>query len=205
MMNNRDLFLHRPPSEVVDKWSEQELAPVKYSKAYEAECSTWIENEEFYETAAKALRRRRHDLSCDMLRDAHKILMKGNWRKFPGMWRPVNVRIGRYHPPIHEKVPDLMAELEEFIQDASVPPLLKAVWGHIQFETIHPFADGNGRIGRLLVNKILDRPFAPAVLEFRATYYALLDSGDWDDWRIWMTTILKFCPTMSKIETNPWA
>ena len=200
----RNNFLHPPSGYILNAWEEPSLPPVRYSKEYEAQCSSWIEGEEDYDTCLKALRRRRTDITTDMLLDTHGVLLKDQNLKAPGLLRPYNVRVGNHIPPDWNEVPSLMVELDAFLSDGSIPPVLKAVWGHIQFETIHPFADGNGRIGRLLVNKILDRPFAPAVATHRSTYYSLLGEGDWDSWRAWMVAILEECPDIPTIKENPF-
>jgi Fic family protein len=90
-----------------------------------------------------------------------------------------------------------MADLETFIHDQNnpYPALLKAALAHVQFETIHPFLDGNGRIGRLLIafilhhDKLLSQPLLYLSLFFkqhRAEYYRLLDlvrtEGEWESW-----------------------
>jgi Fic family protein len=88
-----------------------------------------------------------------------------------------------------------MAELERFLYDESVPTLVKAALAHVQFETIHPFLDGNGRVGRLLVTLllwkegVLQEPLLYLRLylkHHRARYYELLQTvrtgGDWEAW-----------------------
>lgn len=88
-------------------------------------------------------------------------------------------------PPPPQHVLDLMSNLEAFLHetDSGLPPLIKAGLAHVQFETIHPFLDGNGRLGRLLITLylceqgILDEPLLYLSLylkSHRATYYALL-------------------------------
>ena len=110
-----------------------------------------------------------------LLKEAHQTLMQGvrGREKMPGEFRTSQNWLGgsnpgnaRFVPPIHENVPDLMGDLETFAHNADLhlPPLLKAGIMHYQFETIHPFLDGNGRIGRLMIplylisNKILKQP-----------------------------------------------
>ena len=99
-------------------------------------------------------------------------------------------------PPPHE-VPQALSDLERFLHDDSLPPLVQVGLAHAQFETIHPFLDGNGRIGRLLITFLLTekRLLAQPVLylshyfkQHRSEYYerlqAVRDTGDWEDWLI---------------------
>lgn len=141
-------------------------------------------------------------LLCDM----HKALLahpRGRG-KTPGELRRSQVWIGgtrpgnaAFVPPPAEAVPDCLRQLERFINDEPepTPPLVKAALAHVQFETIHPFLDGNGRIGRLLIvlqlvaDGVLRQPMLYPSLFFkthRALYYELLNevriSGDWERW-----------------------
>jgi Fic family protein len=92
-------------------------------------------------------------VSCVILR-AHEVLMstgEGD-KSAPGSFRKQSVRVGELVPPPATEVENLMSRLEKYINEESqTPPLIKAGLAHIHFETIHPFLDGNGRIGRLLI------------------------------------------------------
>jgi Fic family protein len=141
-------------------------------------------------------------LMCDM----HRVLLdhpRGRG-KAPGEVRRSQVWIGgtrpgnaAFVPPPADAVPDALAALERFLNDQpeATPPLIKAALAHVQFETIHPFLDGNGRIGRLLIvlqlvaDGVLREPMFYPSLYFkthRARYYELLDDvrqhGDWEAW-----------------------
>ena len=144
-------------------------------------------------------------LSVRLLRDAHRILMRGarGSDKLPGEVRRSQNWIGgsrpgsaRFVPPPPEDVPDALAALERWWHaESDLPPLVRAGLAHVQFETIHPFLDGNGRIGRLLIAlliehwRLLDQPLLYLSVAFRRAqpeYYARLAAvrtdGDWEGW-----------------------
>jgi len=134
-----------------------------------------------------------------------KLLERGRGSdKQPGAFRRSQNWIGgtrpgnaHFVPPPHTEVPSCISELERFVHDESsdLPRLVTAGLAHAQFETIHPFLDGNGRIGRLLITLllcdfgVLHEPLLYLSLYFkehRDEYYRLLDlarlEGDWEAW-----------------------
>lgn len=141
-----------------------------------------------------------------LLKELHGILLSGGRgsTKQPGEVRQSQNWIGGtrpgnavFVPPPVSELEDALSALEKFIHDEKqkTPPLLKAALVHVQFETIHPFLDGNGRLGRLLITlilvsqKILQQPLLYLSLYFksqRQQYYELLNAtrlkGDWEAW-----------------------
>ena len=107
-------------------------------------------------------------LTLDHLLDTHRVLMAGavHAEQVAGTLRSKQNWIGgndhnpcgaAFVPPPPEYVEELLADLVRFCNDESLPPLAQAALAHAQFETIHPFIDGNGRTGRALVQVILRR------------------------------------------------
>lgn len=145
-------------------------------------------------------------LSLRLIREMHEILLrKGRGEgKNPGEFRTSQNWIGGtrpgnavFVPPPPHRVMECMGKLELFIHDHTIalPVLIKAALVHVQFETIHPFLDGNGRLGRLLItlmlcdSGILKAPLLYLSLFFkvhRQEYYRLLNevrsTGDWEAW-----------------------
>lgn len=141
-----------------------------------------------------------------VIRELHSVLLvsgRGSG-KAPGEFRKTQNWIGGerpanaiFIPPPPHRIHESMAALETFFHDENMhyPALIKAALAHVQFETIHPFLDGNGRIGRLLIafilhtEKVLSQPLLYLSLYFkqhRSEYYRLLDQvrteGDWETW-----------------------
>ena len=145
-------------------------------------------------------------LSNRLLREMHgRLLARGRGaEKQPGEFRTSQNWIGGTRPGNAGFVPappaqvqDCMAALEQFLHDDAFPhsPLVRAALAHVQFETIHPFLDGNGRLGRLLIALVLHhagvlrQPLLYLSLylkQHRGEYYRLLDAvrrdGDWEAW-----------------------
>ncbi len=145
-------------------------------------------------------------ISLQLVKDLHKRLMRGvrGHAKTPGQFRTGQVYIGRPGSPIHEatyvpppatELPECLAAWEKYLADRALPPLVQLALLHYQFEAIHPFRDGNGRVGRLINTLfILGRGLLPSPLLYlsaffeatRQEYYRRLQAvsreGDWDEW-----------------------
>ena len=145
-------------------------------------------------------------LSVRLLCEVHRLLLDGTrgTGKQPGELRRSQNWIGGtrpgnavFVPPPAQQVPELLAALEQFIHQApaELPPLVKIALIHVQFEIIHPFLDGNGRIGRLLIAALLEHwQLLPEPLlylsgylkQHQMAYYRYLSNvrteGDWEGW-----------------------
>jgi len=145
-------------------------------------------------------------ISVRLLCDAHRLLLAGarGGGKQPGELRRSQNWIGGsrpgravFVPPPPDRVPALLADLERFIHEAEpgLPPLVRIALVHVQFETIHPFLDGNGRIGRLLIAALMEHwGLLPEPLMYlsgylkqnQGEYYRRLSAvrtdGDWESW-----------------------
>jgi len=145
-------------------------------------------------------------LSLRLFKEVHAILLRGGRgaKKEPGEWRRSQNWIGgtrpgnaRYVPPPPDELMSALGKLELYLNDDPLrhPVLVKAALAHVQFETIHPFQDGNGRLGRLLVTLLLchERALSEPMLylslyfkQHRQAYYELLQrvrtEGAWEEW-----------------------
>ena len=160
-----------------------------------------------------------HDFSHEFFYDMHTTLMHGNVEKpeVVGAYRSLQNYIGKknklhsitFIPPAPDEVKDLMDNLISYINtpDDSFRPLVRIAIVHAQFESIHPFMDGNGRVGRMLIpmylfaKKQIDLPcffISEALERDKIKYYSLLNNirfkGEWNEWiRFFLRTVAMQC------------
>src|SRR2546427_9237470 len=160
------------------------------------------------------IRRRRQRIDLDMIRTAHRILLQGVRRaeRNPGQFRKVQNWIGApgskiedavYVPPGPEHLATAMKDIEQFIQNPpdEMPVLVQCAVLHYQFESVHPFVDGNGRIGRLLITLFLcEKKILPHGLLYLSQYLEqnkteyfdrLLGVSQRNEWSEWVEFFLK--------------
>ncbi len=184
-------------------------------------------------------------LCLRLIREMHEILLSkgrgststtqpGEFRRSQNWIGGTRPSIAKFVPPSPDRVMDLLSALEKFLHDETItlPTLLKAALAHHQFETIHPFLDGNGRLGRLLITVILcaegimREPILYLSLYFkthRVSYYDHLqlvrETGNWEEWiQFFLTGVIEtanqaietarnililFTDDRKKIETTP--
>lgn len=163
-----------------------------------------------YRAAHRLGLRSKLPLSLRLIRSLHRRLMKGvrGHDRHPGEFRTYQNFIGaptgaeaNYVPPPVPQMRTLLDDLEKFLYEDSLRPLVQAAVVHYQFEAIHPFGDGNGRVGRLLIPLFLqDRGLLPQPLLYlsaffersRSDYYEMLfrvsAHGDWNGWIFYFLT-----------------
>jgi Fic family protein len=158
-------------------------------------------------------------LSLRLVRELHRVLMKGvrGDSAAPGEFRRIQNWVGprgatvataRFVPPPPNDVPGCLGAWEKYMHERDLPPLLQAALLHYQFEAIHPFIDGNGRVGRLMIVLFLmERGVLPSPLLYlsaffeasRGDYYDLLTGvTERDDWRSWILYFLAGVTEQSK-------
>lgn len=170
----------------------------------------------------------KRDFTDEFFFDIHNALMQGNVRKpkIIGAYRKDQNYISRndkshsitFVPPTPDKVPELMNNLIDYMNNPTdkYRPLVRAAIVHAQFETIHPFMDGNGRVGRMLIpmylfsQKQIELPcffISEALERDKLRYYTLLNNirinGDWNEWiRFFLATVTKQCEKYIQIITG---
>jgi Fic family protein len=190
---------------------EEQLSPEKRDD--------WLEVHQYIESMNSAITMlEKLPLSNRLIRETHKILLKTGRgeNKTPGKFRKSQNWIGgnnlsdaKFIPPHNRHLNDLMSDLEEFINDKknNVPHLIKLALLHYQFETIHPFLDGNGRVGRLLItlylieNEILTKPalyLSDYFEKNREEYYQCLTDARNNNIIKWIKFFLKGIITTSE-------
>ena len=189
-----------------------------------------IEVANYFETTEMGYRYlSRNQFTLDFIKEIHKTLMKGNVRKTIGEigeFRTKQNYIGKmdedhaitFTPPIFGEVPQLMENLLDYIVDPkdSLRPLVRAAIIHAQFLTIHPFMDGNGRVGRILIPLYLyccqqiDLPcffISEALEKDKFRYYKLLNDirtdGRWSEWiQFFLKNVTSQCDKYIKMITR---
>ncbi len=166
-------------------------------------------------------------LSSRLLKQCHALLMQnvrgGEINKTPGAFRTSQNYIGGskpsdavFVPPVESQIDDLISDLEKYIHYGTLPDVINMALLHYQFETIHPFLDGNGRIGRLLISlfliqkNILKHPTLYLSLylkKHKTKYYDLLtqvrENGDFIQWiSFFLTGITKVCTQIINTTTK---
>jgi Fic family protein len=166
----------------------------------------WREVFNYYRALRQGYVRLKKDdgIRPDLILQLHKILMAGTrgQEKSPGQLRTTQVYVGsdrRYNPPPPEEVAACMGAFQAFLDNDKIPfdPLIRAFVAHYQFEAIHPFADGNGRIGRLMLSLYIYRwldlslpwlylseYFENHRREYIEKMFRISTDGEWLDWLV---------------------
>lgn len=181
----------------------------------------WQEVQNYVEAMNYSIKRlEKLPISSRLIREAHKILLKGvrGRTKQPGEFRSsqnwtggATINDAVFVPPHYTLIPELIGDLEKFLnnEEIKVPHLIRIGIAHYQFEAIHPFLDGNGRIGRLLItlylvcNGLLNKPtlyLSDFIEKNRATYYDnLIKVSEKNDMEQWLKFFLVDIVETSKV------
>lgn len=211
-MNAREQFLHPPPEgtlvpaelqdlvETAAREMEQTFPPSITAESRdqllrtEAVHSAAIEDESDPDRVARHHRALSEfldrPLSPASLLEMHRSMMKGQPHAEPGRYRSQRIIVGGDEPPGPALVAPLMDELFAFLEREGKSPrnrVALATWAHVEFETVHPFSDGNGRTGRALITHLLGAPLPLSRFIFaeRPMYYRLFQLSDWARWLGW--------------------
>lgn len=201
----------------------------KSEKVEEKDPEKRLDNEEiknYRKALAYALKEENEPLSENLIKEFHKILLFGvrGKDKNPGEYKEIQNAIGKredsldtakFVPASPESVPSLMSNLIDFINSQNYDPLYKIAIAHYQFETIHPFRDGNGRLGRLLIilrlckEKLLEHPLLYISEYFnrnRDTYtdnlFNVSSKGDIEGWILFFFKALEYQTNQSILLLN---
>ncbi|NQU65469.1 MAG: Fic family protein, partial [SAR324 cluster bacterium] len=209
-----DLFIHmhiikeaQTSSRIEGTMTEMDEAVMKKDDIAPEKRDDWQEVQNYVNAMNHGIERLKGmPISSRLLCEMHSILLEGarGEHKSPGEFRKSQNWLGgsdlsdaAYIPPVHTEVADLMSDFENFLHNnkIDVPHLIKTAFAHYQFETIHPFLDGNGRIGRLLItfyfvsNGLLAKPslyLSDFFEKNRSSYYDALsrvrESNDITHW-----------------------
>lgn len=172
------------------------------SKAKQDQVNAWREVSNYSTALSKGLQLLEEMPFCGrIIKELHKILMRGvrGQNSRAGEWRDYQVAIGsdrRYIPPPHNELLRCIEAFEKYINaESNYDPLIKAFMAHYQFEAVHPFGDGNGRIGRVLLSLMIAKwcelslPwlymssfFEKFKNEYVDNLFRISSEGQWDKW-----------------------